>query len=478
MQQAALAENLYEQVADRIAGLIEQRTFRPGDRIPSVRHLSRQFRVSITTVTQAYRCLEDRGLIEARPQSGYYVRVRPLELLTQPNLKERDCAPCAVTIDQIVMQVLKDTRNPRLVQFGAGVPNPDYIPTEKLTRILGVMGRRHKRLANTYDIPPGCEALRLEVSRRAITSGCVLSADEIVTTCGAQEAITLALRAVCRPGDTVAIESPMFYGVLQAIELLGLRALEIPTHPQTGFELGALKSALDTHPVRAVLSCPNFQNPLGHLMPDENKRAMVEMLADRNIPLIEDDIYGDLCFGHERPRAAKSYDEAGLVLLCSSVSKTLAPGYRVGWIAPGRFKAEIERLKMATNIASPTLPQLAVADFLAHGGYDHHLRRMRRMYGEFAGEMSDAVARYFPEGTRATRPVGGYFLWVELPAKLDGLEMYREAVRSGVSIAPGPIFSPTQRYRNYIRLNFTAWIPGAESWIEKLGTIARRMAAG
>ncbi len=468
--------NLYEQVAGRIAGLIEQRTFRPGDRIPSVRHLSRQFRVSITTVTQAYRNLEDRGLIEARPQSGYYVRVRTLERLAPPPLREQTGVPCAVTIDELVMQVLKDTRNPRLVQFGAGVPNPDHIPTEKLTRTLGVMGRRHKRLANTYDIPPGCEALRTEVSRRALSAGCVLSPDDIVTTCGAQEAITLALRAICQPGDTVAIESPMFYGVLQAIELLGLKALEIPTHPETGMELDALRRALDTHRVKAVLVSPNFQNPLGHLMPDEHKRELVRMMSERGIPLIEDDIYGDLSFGTERPRAAKSYDSKGLVLLCSSFSKTLAPGYRVGWIAPGRYCKEIERLKMATNIASATLPQLAVADFLAHGGYDHHLRKMRRYYAQFAREMSEAVARYFPAGTRATRPLGGYFIWVELPEKIDGIELYREAVRSGISIAPGPIFSPTQRYRNFIRLNYAAWFDGAEGAVEKLGAIARRAA--
>ncbi len=469
----ALNDNhLYVEIAERISSLISHRTFRPGDRIPSVRELSRQFRVSITTVTQAYRTLEDQGLIEARPQSGYYVKISPLRMLSTPRLREQLPVPCAVTSDQLVMKVLKDTRNPALVQFGAGVPNPEHIPTGKLTRITGAMGRRHYRLANTYDIPPGCELLRTEVSRRAITAGCVLSPDDIVTTCGAQEAITLALRATCRPGDTVAIESPLFYGILQAIELLGLKALELPTHPDTGMDLDALSQAVSHHRISAVIVCPNFQNPLGHVMPDNRKRDLVRLLAEREIPLIEDDIYGDLSFTNERPRAVKSYDVSGSVLLCSSVSKTLAPGYRVGWIAPGRYQSEIERLKMATNIASPTLPQLAVADFLAHGGYDHHLRRIRRLYSGFAQAMSEAVARYFPDGTRANRPTGGYFLWVELPRGIDGIELHREAIRSGISIAPGPIFSPSNRYRNFIRLNYTAWFGGAETFVEKLGRLA------
>jgi DNA-binding transcriptional MocR family regulator len=297
-----------------------------------------------------------------------------------------------------------------------------------------------------------------------------------VTTIGGQEAINLCLRAVCKPGDTIAVESPVYYGILQAIESLGLRALEISTHPRDGVDPEALAVALDRHDVRACLLIPNFNNPLGSCIPDENKKAIVEMLARRGVPLIEDDVYGELSHGNTRPRVAKAFDQTGGVMLCSSFSKTIAPGYRVGWVAPGRYFEQVVYLKMMSNLANPTLPEVAVAELLADGGFDRSVRYLRREYARRTAAMAEAICQVFPERTRLTRPTGGFVLWVELPPYVDSVELYRQASREGISLAPGPLFSAQERYKNFIRLNAAFWSDEHQGKLDRIGRLAAAMA--
>ncbi len=469
-------EHLYEQVADRITRLVEGGTLRPGDRVPSVRKLSRQQDVSIATVLQAYRILESQGVIEARPQSGYFVRARLLRLPAEPEMSRPSAAVTKVSLSELVMQVLQATRDPSLVRLGAAIPSPELLPVQQLNRISAAIGRRSPGAGNTYDVPPGHKELRVQIARRNLESGCTLSPDEIVTTCGCQEALNLCLRAVAKPGDTIAIESPTYYGFLQVIESLGMRALEIPTHPRDGVNLEALEMALETHPIKACLFSPTFSNPLGSCMSDADKERLVKLLNAREIPLIEDDIYGDLGFENHRPKTAKAFDRKGLVLLCSSFSKTLAPGYRVGWTAPGRFKTRVEHLKFVSSVATATLPQMAIAEFLASGGYDHHLRKVRRLYAQKIQRMTQAITKYFPENTRITRPAGGHVLWVELPPHIDSVELYRRALTAKISIAPGPIFSVKHKYQNFIRLNCgNLWSETIENALIKLGQIIAGM---
>ncbi|WP_306535354.1 PLP-dependent aminotransferase family protein [Geobacter sp.] len=465
---------LYESVASRIGQLIDEGTFRSGDRIPSVRALGRQFQVSLTTVMEAYTLLEDRGVIEARPQSGYYVRPR-FPGTAEPEMTAPPSSPTTVSTGELAMMVMRDTRNPDLVPLGAAIPNPELLPVDRLNRMLSSETRRFPVASVSYDIPPGCERLRVQIARRMLAAGCAVTPDQIVTTSGCIEAVLLSLRAVCRPGDTVAVESPVYYNFLQVIDLLGLRALEIPTHPRTGMSIDALRYAMDHTLIKACLVVANFNNPLGSLMPDDHKRELVELLGGRGIPLIEDDIYGDLSLSPERPRAAKAFDTRGLVLYCTSVTKTVAPGYRVGWVAPGRFQREVERLKAVTTIACSTPTELAVAEFLANGGYDHHLRRIRRIYARQLSLMAEAVGRFFPPGTRVTRPAGGFVLWVECPPAVDSLLLYEQALKAGITIAPGPIFSATGKYRNCIRLNAAWWDERVERAIETLGSLAAAM---
>jgi DNA-binding transcriptional MocR family regulator len=473
----ALERKLYEDVAERVALLIEQKTLRPGERIPSVRAMSAQQRVSVSTVLQAYLLLENRGLIETRPQSGHYVRVRARELPAEPRMSRPPTSTTRVTVSDLVARVYGATRDPHIVPLGAAYPSADVLPTERLNRLMAQVARRAGRRAMAYDAPPGCPELRRQIARRALTAGCTIAPDEIVTTSGAMEALHLALRAVADAGDTIAIETPTYYGVLQLIETLGMRALEIPTHPRDGLHLDALETALKQFRVKAVLATPNFNNPLGSLMPDAHKARLVQLLGRREVPLIEDDIYGDLHFGPERPRAARAFDRDGLVLLCASFSKTIAPGYRVGWCAPGRFRERVERLKFMHSVATATLPQMAIAAFLDQGGYDRHLRALRRNLAAQVRRYAEAVSEHFPRGTRLTRPAGGFVLWVELPAGVSALEVHSRALSRGISVAPGPIFSAKQRFANFVRVNCGhPWSDEISRAVATLGRLAAEAA--
>src|SRR5882724_2424463 len=465
-------ESLYKQVALRISELIEHGTLRPGERVPSVRKCSEQQNVSIATVTQAYRLLEDSGIIEARPQSGYYVRVRRWSPPPEPAMSNPAPRAVQVQVSELVMQVIKAARDPNLIQLGATLPSPELFPLKELTRMMAAVGRRAPVAAHTYDPPPGCRALRVQIARRALEAGCLLSPDDIITTIGATEALNLCLRAVARPGDVIAIESPTFFNILQIIESLGMRVCEIPTYPREGICLDELEQRLRCCRIKACVFTLNYSNPLGSCMPDEKKKKLVQILSKRQIPLIEDDIYGNLTFDITRPKVAKAFDEEGWVMLCDSFTKTLSPGSRVGWVAPGRFKEQIEFLKFVNTSATASLPQMAIAEFLQNGGFDHHLRKIRRLYCAQMQQMSEAITRYFPAGTKLTRPSGGMCLWVELPPDVSALALYHRAMASGISIAPGPIFSAKQKFENFIRINCgNPWSDVLQNAVRKLGEI-------
>lgn len=470
---------LYEELASEFLGQIQAGVLRPGDRLPSVRHLSRQKKLSITTVRQAYQRLEDRGLVEARPQSGYYVRwQRPRERSTlTAGSTVLAVEPQRVQLQDLAHRVRDDASRGNLVQFGAAIPAPDLLPGGRLNNLLARVVRSGRVPPHLLGTAHGCRELRIQVARRAFLAGCSLLPEDLFITNGCTEALYLALYAVCQPGDVVAVESPAYFGVLQVIEAMELQVIEIPCDPRDGLSLEALQSALDSHAVRAVIAVTNFSNPLGACMPEANKRALVEMLAAKDIALIEDDLYGELHFAEQRPPVARSFDTEGRVLLCSSYSKTLSPGYRVGWLAPGRWAGKVERLKEAMNLFSPLPPQLAVASFLESGGFDHTLRRMRRAYALRIEKMADAVLRYFPDGTCVSSPQGGYVLWVQLPAAVDSLELYRRALALGITLAPGYLFAPGPRYRNYIRLNAAMLATESEWAVKRLGELAGELSA-
>jgi DNA-binding transcriptional MocR family regulator len=463
--------NLYEQVADRLETAIAEGTLGPGDRLPSVRQLHRQLSVSISTVLEAYRLLEDRGLIQARPQSGYYVKATALASPPEPT----PYAPPdqASRVDNSpAFKLMQAVRRPGAIKLGAAVPASELLPLKALNRLMGQVLRDNSALAHSYDVPPGCEPLRQAVARRLMDAGCAIAPDQIVTTNGTFEAVYLSLLAVTEPGDTVAIESPTYYGLLEAFESLRLNALELPTHPRDGLSLEHLETALQRGQVQACALVSNFSNPLGSCMDDAKKQQLAALMARYDRPLIEDDVYGELHFGPRRPKAVKAFDRQGIVLYCSSYSKTLSPGLRAGWVVPGRYQTQVEQLKWVINQTTAIAPQLTIAAFLASGGYDRHLRRLRRAYQEQMAKMTQAICQYFPLQTRLTRPEGGHVLWVELPPEIDSLLLQRVALDQGISIAPGVIFSPSRSYQNCLRINTSnPWCEEIDQAMATLGQL-------
>ncbi|MCW7753892.1 PLP-dependent aminotransferase family protein [Desulfobotulus sp. H1] len=465
----------YEEIHDRMMRMVAKGVYRPGERMPSIRELSRSMGVSLNTVKQAYLLLEDQRIIESRPQSGYYVRPRGFDLPRQPDFSGPDLSPVQIPSAHISSQILSHAADPGMVPFGAAIPADECIPAAKLSSIMASQCRRQLHDSTAYSMPPGHVRLRVQIARRLTLAGCDVDPDEILITTGACEAVFLALKTLCRPGDTLAIGSPVYFNFLDMFRELSLKILEIPSSPETGLCLDTLETTLTSQKPAACLVISNFNNPLGVSLTDTKKEEMVRILARHKVPLVEDDINGDLSFVNVRPSVARAWDKRGEVLLCGSFSKTLAPGYRVGWLAGGRFREQAFRLKMMVSLASASPTQLAVAEFLHSGGYEHHLRHIRRIYANKTAAMADAIHRCFPAGTRITKPEGGFTLWVEMPEAVDSMVLYEKAMAQGISIAPGSLFSTTSHFRHYVRLNAAAWSDRNAWALETLGKMARTL---
>lgn len=464
----------YEEVAHYIVGQIDEGVFDLGERIPGVRKLSTQLGVSISTVLQAHRLLENQGRIEARPRSGYFVCASPWQTLKTPTISRPQARPRLVRGHALSLRLARESEDADRVNLGAAVPADSFLPSAAINRALAATARRRGAELAKYALPPGHLALREQIAARMRRAGCLLSAEDILITNGCQEALSLSLRTVAQAGDVIAVESPTFFGLLQVIEALGLKALEIPTDPQTGVSLPALELALAQWPIKACAFVPNFNNPLGSCMPPASKQALVALLGEHQVPLIEDDIYGDLSFSGPRPPACKSFDSEGQVLYCSSFSKTISPGLRIGWVAGGRHQEALTYLKYDLNLAAPTLNQIAIADYLAQGGYDRHLRGLRSTYAGLVERMIHAVGKYFPVGTRVTRPKGGMLIWVELPKAVDALDLHAQAHEQGISICPGSLFTAGTKYSHCIRLNCAVnWNERIEWALATLGRLAQ-----
>lgn len=445
----------YEALAEDIAQSIRTGVLKLGDRLPSVRQASTSRGVSPSTVFEAYYLLEARGLIRARERSGYYVIAGSNALPPEPEILSRPNGQSIdVDVSNLVFEVLESTRQRDVVPFGSAFPSPLLFPLPKLAKAMASSVQHMDPWSTVDDLTPGNANLRRQIALRYLTDGMNIHTDEIVITNGALDALNLCLLAVTRPGDAVIIESPTFYGALQALERIGLQAIEVPTHPREGIDLAALATALQRHKPKACWLMTSFQNPLGSSMSDEKKRELVALLTAHDVPLIEDDVYGELYFGSRRPLPAKAFDSKGLVMHCASFSKCLAPGYRVGWAAAGRYTQAVSRLKLTTSLSASAPAQAALAEYLGKGGYDRHLRQLRHTLSVQQNAVIQAVVRHFPPGTRATRPNGGYFLWLELPDNVNALEIHRQALSLGISIAPGPMFSAQRGFANCLRLNY------------------------
>ncbi|MDN5286166.1 MAG: transcriptional regulator [Mucilaginibacter sp.] len=463
---------LYNEIASGIAGQITGGVLKSGDRLPSVRMLCKEHGISMNTAKRVFLELEAQSLIDPKPQSGYFVSRLPYLKLPLPEVSRPSSLANDNEPDELISKVYANMGNNELTLFSISAPSGDLLPLAKLKKEIVHATRELKEGGSAYESLQGNVKLRRMIAVRSLGWGGDLYENDLVTTAGAMNAVSLCLMVLGKPGDTVAVESPCYPGILQLAISLGCKILELPTHPVTGLEIDALKQAIPK--IDICLLVPNFNTPLGSCMPDENKKEIVDLLSKHHIPLIEDDIYGDLYFGTQRPKCCKSFDKEGNVLWCGSVSKTLAPGYRVGWVAPGKYKEKLLKLKLVHSISSTSVVQEAVANFLKTGKYENHLRQLRRTIQENYQHYIQAIAQYFPEGTKTSRPQGGLALWVEFNKEINTAKLYDLAIKQGISIAPGRMFTLQDQFENCMRLCIgLPWSDEIKFKLKQLGNLAK-----
>lgn len=471
-----LKEHKYLQIAGSIEQMIQEEVLQIGDKLPSVRLLSEEYGISMGTAFQAYYHLEGKGLIEARPKSGYYVRFNNKRFPARVSAKRTEPVVSDVSTEEMIANVFNDLSAEDVINLSMAAPQLDMLPAAKLNKSVIHALRNSKFHCLNYEDIQGNPDLRKQVSKLSFNWGGTIKPEEIIITAGCMEALALCLKAVTQSGDAVAIESPTYFGIFQVMESLGLKVVEVPTDPSEGIDLDFLEKAIKKFNIRACVFVPNFNNPLGSCMPDNKKQELVNIISRYEVPLIEDDIYGELYFGRQRPRTCKSYDSEGWVLHCSSISKSLAPGYRIGWCIPGRFTQKVKRLKFMHTISGTTLTQVAMAHFLGIGRYDHHLKKLRGTLHRQYMLYVQGIIQYFPESVKLSRPNGGYVLWVQMERDIDGYRLYQEAMKYGISIAPGQMFSATGNYRNCMRISFGRELDeNVEYGLKVLGGIIKKI---
>ncbi|MDK9738972.1 PLP-dependent aminotransferase family protein [Vibrio sp. D404a] len=461
----------YEELAKDIRTQIANNTWRSGEKIPSVRMSCRNYKVSNSTVLQAYQLLESEGWIIAKPQSGYFVAPKIETLVTLPEASEPKRA-----INDRLFDFLTSSSAEGVVPFGSAFPDPDLFPLPVLTRNLASAGRKMTGASVINNLPPGSESLRRQIAQRYLQQGIAVSHQDIVITSGAMEALNLSLQTVTKPGDTVVIEAPAFYGALQAVERLGLNAIEVEVCPKQGLNIEAFRQVLNDHDVKACWLMTTFQNPTGTCLSEQSKQEVTSIAREYQTLIIEDDVYADLYYEGEKPKPLKAYDTDDSVLLCGSYSKSLCPGYRVGWVVNARYHNQIQKQQLLSTLSSSAPVQLGVAHFLTHESYDNHLRKLRKHLQARKQGFIDAIREHFPTSIELEEPQGGYFIWVRFPESFDSHKLYKLAMEQGISIASGDLFSDSQQVSHAIRLNFShEFTPERESALKTVGKLAHQL---
>ncbi|MGB1090564.1 MAG: PLP-dependent aminotransferase family protein [Oceanobacter sp.] len=482
---------LYQQLADEIGQDIQSGVYLPGHKVPSLRKMSERKGVSISTVSQSYAWLEDQGCLIARPQSGYYVRPVMHSDQAPASLTPSE-PPSEVTKAALINSLLQQLNIKGFINLGASVPEPSLLPQRQLQQHIQKVSRFHISEVLDYQFSPGHPGLRqqLAIRMRDVQVGC--QADDIVMTHGCAEALTLCLRATTQPGDLVAVESPCYYGFLQLAANMGLKILEIPTDPSTGISTAALELALQQWPVKLVALTARFSNPTGALMPIQNQRRVVELARQYDVGILEDDIYGEIFYSADiRSSQASTAEQAGMrsvlkafdtderVMYCSSFSKTLSAGLRVGWCLPARWRKQVVEQQTFTTFSASSLSQHTVHSYLQSGSFDRHLRRLRKQMGETQQQFVEAIRRYFPQDIRINLPLGGYCLWIELPEGVKASQLYYLAREEFISISPGGLFSNSQRFDGHVRINISRlWNPQIEQALAALGRLVKGLVQG
>ncbi|AGA77890.1 PLP-dependent aminotransferase family protein [Echinicola vietnamensis] len=465
--------NLYEKLAAELEKQIKSETYRFGEKLPSVRELHRSAGMSISTILQSLYLLEAKGLVEAQPKRGYYVTYHPNQGKKTPVVYHPTQKEGTGDIEDLIQQVYGAHDEPSpTVNFAIGVPSTNMLPIARLKKIVRETMLDLTDACVQYEPITGNDYLRRQVAQRTSLWHHALSPDDLVTTSGCMNALALALMSITKKGDRILTESPVYFGTLQLAQSLGLEVVEMPTHGEHGLDMEEVKKTLKQTAIAAVIVVSNFSNPLGYSMSSQCKRALVNICTTHQVPLVEEDLYGDVYFGTERPLSCKSFDREGIVLWCSAVSKTLAPGYRVGWIAPGKYRDKVLKTKLYHQVSSPSLSHEVVARFMDKGRYENHLRQLRVTLHHNLLKYLKIIQEYFPENTKTTFPNGGFLLWVELDPRIDTSLLYQPALTLGIKYAPGRMFTLRDQYKNCLRLSFGLdWNEQTATALTKLGLL-------
>ncbi|WP_316805625.1 PLP-dependent aminotransferase family protein [Pedobacter nototheniae] len=469
----------YVILADKFEQLINNNTYSIGSKLPSLRYIHLQFKVSVGTILKAFTLLVDKGLIASKERSGFIVLRKTVLKVSLPQVQENKTFARAVTIGKVLQEATyPDSANKNYVSFFNAVLDTELLPFNALRRSLQQASRDLTGQHLQYEFAAGNVLLRTEIAKRSFLWHGKLSADDVVITNGALEAVSLCLRAVTKMGDTVVVQSPIYHGILQTIESLGLKIIELSGDASSGICLNKLEEVCNQQKISACLLTSNFNNPNGIILNEEKKRAIAAFAGRAKMPVIDDDIYGDLHFEPQRPDNLKSYDTDGWVMLCASFSKVVAPGYRIGWCAAGRFTEQVTKLKAVTNVATASIVQLSLLQLLKTGAYDRHLRKLRPEIHRLMLRTTQAVEQYFPSAIRMSQPTGGLVLWVELPNHINAFKLQKIAMEQFINVAPGPLFSSNGNYANYIRISCNnIWNVKVENALKRLGDIVKGLVA-
>jgi len=469
-----MREPLYIDLAKRINVMIDKGIYKAGDKLPSLRSLHKENGISIGTILQAFIHLQDKGLVSSREKSGYFVNPPSGKQLPLPETIPVTLSERTVHIDQLLQKLRREGSGKNFVSFGNAIPDHRLLPFNSIKRAIQNGSRDTSGSYLSIAEAKGNKPLREMIAKRSFLWKGLLHADDLIITNGAMEAVNLCLKAVTMPGDTVLVQAPCYYGIMQSLEYLNLKIVAIPCHAETGIDLEDLTDACSKLKIKACVLVSNFNNPDGACLSSEKKKEIAEFAAKMKIPVIEDDLYGDLFFGHNRPDTIKTYDKEGWVLYCNSFSKTLLPGFRLGWCAPGRFIYEVGRFKSMANLATCNFTQKVLQELLQMGVYDRHLQKFRNELQKNLLRTIHQIEQTFPKGTKLTRPSGGLVIWVELPGSIDSVQLQEAALKEGISIAPGEIFSAQGDYKNYIRISYCSlWEKKTEKALIKLGMLCQ-----
>lgn len=353
--------------------------------------------------------------------------------------------------------ILKAAADPKIISFAGGLPAPELFPVEGMKEATDKVYAEHGQQALQYGAAKGVTELRELILKRVKEKENIdAKLENVMVTTGSEQAIDLAGKAFVNPGDTVLVEEPTYLCALDVFRSYGANFVSVPMDDD-GMKMDALEEALKAHPETAlVYTVPNFQNPTGRTMPAERRKKFAELAAKYDVPVLEDNPYGDIRFAGEHVPSVKSFDHAGKVFYMSTFSKILAPGFRLGWlVADPKVIEKLTVLKQSADLHTDNLVQYVVTEFFKENDVDAHVKEISDLYGKRKQLMIDGIKKYFPKDVKYTDPEGGMFLWVEVPGVTDTVELFKQCLEHNVAFVPGDPFFAGKPQPGTFRLNYS-----------------------